>query len=130
MVEYILFPKWIVVNYIFLDFKKKSLESGLWWTIFSFLQKWMVVDYKLFKAGQPLSPGLLWVLEQVISPSGCTLCTLHNIVHCTNFVQHNQVIFPPAVIRQASSSHHQIVSDSESIKKKSESTETTMLSRF
>ena len=28
----------------------------------------MVVDYKLFKAGQPLSPGLLWVLEQVIFP--------------------------------------------------------------
>ena len=28
----------------------------------------MVVDYKLFKAGQPLSPGLLWVLEQVRFP--------------------------------------------------------------
>ena len=27
--------------------------------------QWMVVDYKLFKPGQPLNPGLLWVLEQV-----------------------------------------------------------------
>ena len=27
--------------------------------------QWMVLDYKLFKAGQSLQPDTLWILEQV-----------------------------------------------------------------
>lgn len=49
-------------------------NSGKEWTdVFgrhnsgTYNNQWMVVDYKLFKRGQPLKDGLLWVLEQLPS---------------------------------------------------------------
>ena len=59
--------------------------------------QWMIVDYKKFKPGKPLSDGLLWVLEQL--PSYVEARDMTSVLRSQLYWPSYNVLYFPAVFK-------------------------------